>query len=104
MKLSLLMLGLVSLFGASPAHADSVYITAWQQVFNGGSQTFWTFGPGLKGPAPVDPSAQDFAYYGYQPTFTVEDYALSGTSTPTMRRMGRLATLPRRTHFQATQH
>jgi PEP-CTERM motif len=45
MKLCLLMLGLVSLVGALPAHTDSVYVTAWQQVFNGGSQTFWTFGP-----------------------------------------------------------
>jgi hypothetical protein len=70
------MLGLVSLFGALPVHADSVYITAWQQVFNGGSQTFWTFGPGLNGPAPVVPSPQDFAYYCYQPPFTVEDYAI----------------------------
>jgi hypothetical protein len=81
MKLSLLIWGLVSLFGALPAHADSVYVTAWQQVFNGGSQTFWTFGPGLKGPAPVDPSAQDFAYFGYQPPFTVEDYAVGNLNT-----------------------
>src|SRR5580704_4231367 len=81
MKPSLLMLGLVSLLGAIPAHADSVYITAWQQVFSGGSQTFWTFGPGLKGPAAVDPSAQDFAYYGYQPPFTVEDYAIGNLNT-----------------------
>jgi hypothetical protein len=74
------MLSLVSL-GALPARADSVCVTAWQQVFNGDSQTFWTFGAGRKGPAPVDPSAQDFAYYGYQPPFAVEDYAIGNLNT-----------------------
>ena len=77
-----------------PALADSVYITAWQQVFNGGSPTFWTFGPGLKSPAPVDPSAQDFAYYGYQPPFTVEDYVIGNLNTyyATHRTFGNPAT------------
>ena len=83
LKLSLLMLGLVSLFPVIPAHADSVYVTMWQIVFNQnqGSQTYWTFGPGLQGPAPIDPNAQDFAYYGFQQPFTVEDYLAGGVNT-----------------------
>jgi len=85
MKLLLLMLGLVSLFGVIPVHADSVYVTAWQVVYarNQGSMTFWTFNAnsGLAGPAPVDPNPVDIAYWGYAPPLAIEDSFVGGANT-----------------------
>jgi hypothetical protein len=75
----------VSLFAAIPADADSVYVTAWQVVFNQnqGSMTFWTFnaGSGLQGPAPVDPNPVDIAYGGYAPPLAIEDSFAGGVNT-----------------------
>src|ERR1700730_1187985 len=95
MKLLSMIVCLVSLFAVIPAHADSVYVTAWQVVYarNQGSMTFWTFnaGSGLGGPAPVDPNAVDIAYWGYAPPLAIEDsfvgrvntyYATYGTFGP----------------------
>ena len=85
MKLSVLVLGLVSPFAVIPVHADSVYVTAWQIVYarNQGSMTFWTFnaGSGLGGPAPVDPNPVDIAYWGYAPPLAVEDSFVGGVNT-----------------------
>jgi hypothetical protein len=84
-SLSLLIVCLVSLFAAIPAHADSVYVTAWQVVFNQkqGSMTFWTFNTnsGLGGPAPVDPNPVDIAYWGYAPPLAIEDSFVGGVNT-----------------------
>ena len=85
MRLSLLTVCLVSLFAVIPAHADSVYVTAWQVVYarNQGSMTFWTFnaGSGLGGPAPVDPNPVDIAYWGYAPPLAIEDSFVGGVNT-----------------------
>lgn len=82
MKAALILALLV--VAAIPVKADDlVYVNAWevtwtygiangQTVYNPGAEIFWTFGPGLAGPYPVDPNAQDFAYYGYQLPFTIE--------------------------------
>lgn len=84
-RLSLLIVCLVSLFAAIPADADSVYVTAWQVVFNNnqGSQTFWTFNAssGLGGPAPADPNPVDVAYWGYAPPLAIEDSFVGGVNT-----------------------
>ena len=84
-RLSLLIVGFVSLFVLIPADADSVYVTAWQVVYarNQGSMTFWTFnaGSGLAGPAPVDPNPVDVAYWGYAPPLAIEDSFVGGVNT-----------------------
>ena len=84
-RLSLLIVCVVSLFAVIPAHADSVYVTAWQVVYarNQGSMTFWTFnaGSGLAGPAPVDPNPVDVAYWGYAPPLAIEDSFVGGVNT-----------------------
>ncbi len=60
-KLSLLIVCLVSLFAVIPARADSVYVTAWQVVFNQnqGSMTFCRFdaGSGLGGAGTSGPES-----------------------------------------------
>lgn len=68
-----------------PAHADSVFVIAWQVVYarNQGSMTFWTFnaGSGLAGPASVDPNPVDIAYWGYAPPLAIEDSFVGGVNT-----------------------